>query len=58
MLNLIDYIIAFLIFGVVGWAIDSSYRSIFMGRFVSGTHFKFFSVIYAIGSIILIKKTL
>lgn len=43
-----------LVFGVLGWCADSAYRSIEERKFVYGTHFLFFSPVYAIGGLILV----
>ena len=51
---MISYLFLFLVFGIIGWAIDSAYCSITSKRLESRTHLLFFSSVYAIGGIILV----
>jgi len=46
------YICIFIIFSVVGWAIDTTYRSIAKRTYVSGRKYPF-SPIYGVGAVVL-----
>jgi uncharacterized membrane protein len=51
---MIRYILFFIVFGFLGWCIDSLYCSFIEKKWVSKTHTKLFSFTYAIGGLILI----
>ena len=51
---MIKYLILLIIFSVLGWGIDTAYRSMILKKFSSGTHVMFFSPVYAIGGLILV----
>ena len=48
------YFLNFITFGVLGWGIDTLYRSITERKYHPGTYIPFFSIIYATGGIALI----
>ncbi|MBU1129166.1 MAG: putative ABC transporter permease [Nanoarchaeota archaeon] len=51
---MVNYLFLFIIFGIIGWIIDTTYRSIISKKYDSRTQLLFFSPIYAIGGTILI----
>ena len=51
---MIGYVLLFFLFGFLGWVIDTSYRSIQEGRYIAGTYFPFFAMVYAIGGMTLL----
>jgi len=51
---MVNYLFLFILFGIIGWIIDTTYRSIISKKYESGTQLLFFSPIYAIGGLILI----
>lgn len=51
---MISYFILFIAFAVIGWAMDSAYRSIEERRWTSGTLVPFFSPIYGFGGLTLV----
>lgn len=42
-------------YGVIGWAIDTAYRSFLAGQYESGTIIPFFSIIYVVGAFLIIE---
>ena len=48
------YFLQFILFGVLGWGIDSSYRSFIDKEWISGTYLLGFSFIYGIGGVFLV----
>ena len=50
---MLEYIGVFLVAGVLGWFVDSAYRSAIDGKLTSNTYFSFFSVVYGLGAVIL-----
>jgi uncharacterized membrane protein len=49
-----NYIALFLFCGVLGWAIDAFYRSTVAKKWISGTRIPGFSLVYALGGLLLL----
>lgn len=48
------YLIFFIIYGFLGWAIDTTYRTLLSGYFAPGTWIPYFSIIYPIGAFMML----
>jgi len=44
-----NYGLLFVVFGFVGWSIDTAYRSVLAKKYAHGTYIPFFAVSYGIG---------
>ena len=47
------YLLTFIIFGFLGWGVDTAYRSICNGKYDPGTYIKYFSPMYGFGAVVL-----
>ena len=52
--NANNYIALFVLFGVLGWGIDTGYRSLEARRYTRGTYFPFFAPSYGMGGLIMV----
>jgi uncharacterized membrane protein len=51
---MLNYLLIFIVFGFIGWVIDTSYRSITLRKYYSGTLIPLFSPIYGFGALVLV----
>jgi len=54
-LNRVATLIYFLFYGVLGWIIDTGYRTVEAGFYAPGTWIPFFSLVYPVGAFLVIK---
>jgi len=54
MIPLVLYFALFLCFGLLGWVVDTSYRSYHAGKYHPHTMLPYFSIIYGIGGVLLL----
>lgn len=51
---MLTYLILFVVFGFIGWAVDTLYCSYHDGHYSSQTYLPYFAIIYAFGGILLL----